>query len=176
MIIKSWCKSIETETNILDTPKVPYSQYKRDCQWVCNCSEILCDLSAGWSIIPSSTVHLFVKVRLDIVSQKRPRSYVVRRFDEWQNYGVSRKRLESNYIVFYVVVLRHIGGIYISLWTLSSILFWTFLSTKRTSKGSKYLQNFQFLFITCILLTSWKEWHERIHIFKCFTSVKYAKF
>lgn len=42
-------------------------------------------------------------------------------------------------IVFYVVVLWYIGGIYIFLWILLSILFWIFLSIKRISKGSKYL-------------------------------------
>lgn len=44
--------------------KCPYPTYGKNCQGLCNCSEILCDISRGCSSIPSGNIYLFVTIKL----------------------------------------------------------------------------------------------------------------
>lgn len=66
-------------TGLNCTSKCPYPTYGRKCQAICNCSETLCDISGGCSTLTPGNVQFFVILILDTVSQKRRKSYVVRR-------------------------------------------------------------------------------------------------
>lgn len=44
--------------------KCPFPTYGKNCQGLCNCSEILCDIAVGCSTMTSGNIYLFVTIKL----------------------------------------------------------------------------------------------------------------